>query len=211
MDDQLENISKEMKRYINEHLILSHTNYGLKRKPIKSDLQELAAMINKDYQHMDDHELKYLVNKCLSIEDMKSIILNFELNYLEREPTYMTLEEFSVQADRILKRYQWRAGGFLIEDTQWKIMTSKSRNHDIMDNEILFENTIDIKRSIDIETRDFLERIVDQLNSLATNIDVELRFKDKKEDRLSYVLIWAVDNEYKKKDKKAKKAPKIGL
>jgi len=187
------NMEKEMKKYnfmhdLDEKAIYC-TNIDQKSKKGK---QELAEYINKNYNKMDDVEKKLNVLKCLDTNEVNKILLLFELkNYKQTSQKTMSLEEFKLKAFRIFNRYQSKAGGFLIEDREWIVHDSTSIKHEVELNELLFENTIDPSDVDDIETDAFLKYLVRKLNSIAKNINVELRQKHKK--KIINLLIWVTD------------------
>lgn len=211
MDQELKKYdkTKEMSRYNNMHRVRSYGHYGLENPNSSKQVQyntKLAKHIHDSYNKMTSNELQSTVLKCLTEKQMKHIILNFELFHHKPESKAMSLDNFTKEASRYLERYQSKAGGFLLDDISWKIHRNGSKRYDIEENEVLFENSICKKLIDDPKTRDYLEKLESFLDGLADNITVDLRFKDNREDKLSYVLIWICDKTAKKTNK-----PKIGL
>lgn len=192
------------------------------KKQKESEMQrkeDLANYIQNNYDTMDTIELYKTALKCLSEHDIRRILLNHELIYYkETNNKKMTLDEFGKKAMIILNRYQSKAGGFLLEDNNWRLYkhedtdntntnTNTYRRHEVMKNEIVFENTFDITDFDDLETEVFLKRIVNRLQMIGSNIDVELRFITDEKDKIIYTLIWATDKDYN--DEQGE--PEIGL
>ena len=139
---------------------------------------------------LDEIEMKKLAMNCLGINDIKRILLNFELNNCKEEPTRMSLEEFSPIAKNLLRRYQSKAGGFLLEDQQWNFYDKSTVKYNVRSNEVLFENTININDFDDEDTEFFLNKLVDRLKMVATNIKIDLRYMKEKKNKIVYLLIW---------------------
>src|SRR4029078_8419630 len=105
---------------------------------------------------MDEIEQRKMVIKCLNMNNVKKILLNFELTHHKLIPKKMSLEEFLPICKLILERYQGKAGGFLIEDNDWVIHKPDSAEFEVKSNELLFVNTLDLSDSGDNETEIFL-------------------------------------------------------
>lgn len=186
-------IETDMRRYNTQHVITACSNYGIKLE--HTDKSHLANYIHDNFDTMDDYEVRHIAYRCLTTNQLKSIVLNHELTHLEYESEeHMSLQTVAQKVIELLQRYQWRAGGYKIEDPQWSLYAHTSKDRHVEENEILLENTIDRDFSMDLETLDFLNKIVRLANQLAHNIYCELRFKDVREDRLSYIYIWLCDD-----------------
>lgn len=186
-------MENEMKKYNFMHNLEENSNYNnnIDQKN-KQDKQELAEYINKNYNKMDDVERKLIAIKCLDTNEIKKTLLLFELkNYKQKPEISMSLSKFKLHALEIFNRYQCKAGGFLIEDNDWIVHDSTSIYHEVELNELLFENTIDPDDINDNESDIFLKYLVKRLNSIAENIDVELRHRTEK--KIIKLLIWATD------------------
>jgi hypothetical protein len=172
------NTLHQMEKYKNYSPYLSSTNL--------QQSHEFADYIHNTYNTLSDEEIKQLTLKCLSVNDCKHLLLLHELKYHQIQPKeHMTIDEFTKIALYYLNRYQCKAGGFFIEDTEWTVKQSQS--------EVLFENTVFYKYSNDYDTCLFLDLIINKLNSIAKNITVELR--EKNDSKIIYILLWATDND----------------
>jgi len=189
----MSDIEKEMKQYHHLHQIEQCKNYNNKVHTMKEDNKtELADYIHTNYNTMDEIEMKTIALKCLDQNSIRKILLSFELeNYQEQPVENMSLTDFTIKARKILQRYQCRAGGFNIEDTEWIVHQAGSIDHEVMDNEILFVNTIAVCDEEDDELEEYLNNIIKRLNSIATNITVEIR--EDRGKRNNHLLIWATD------------------
>jgi hypothetical protein len=190
----IKQIETEMKRYNTEHKLETLKNYNLFLSKDNIDKRlELAKYIHDNYNTMDDIEMQTMLTKCLDIHKIKSLLLQYELeNYEEEElKKYMSLDEFKKKALYIFTRYQCKAGGFLMEDSEWIIHDKTTTNYDVKENELLFENTINIIDVNNNEIDTYLFYIIKRLTSLSENIDVELRQQVK--NKTVHLLIWVTD------------------
>ena len=182
-----------MKKYNVQHKIETLNTYNTQFSNLEDGKHTLAKYIHNNYNTMDEKEMQTILMKCLNINKIKSLLLQYELeNYEEIPQKCMSLSEFKNKARQIFARYQCRAGGFLIEDTQWTVHDSRSTRYDVKENELLFENTLNI---VDLENDDvenYIYYIVKRLGSIAENIEVEIRQKVK--HKMVYLLIWVNDN-----------------
>lgn len=186
-------MEKEMKHYHHLHQIEKCKNYNNKIYKIKEDEKKtLAEYIYQHYDTMDETEMKILAVKCLEQNTIKKILLSYELaNYHEEPVEHMSLNDFINKAQQILLRYQCKAGGFNVEDTEWVVYKAGSTEYEVMENEILLVNTIAVCDEEDDELEEYLEYLMKRLNSIAKNITVELREEHGK--RNNHLLIWATD------------------
>lgn len=184
---------KDLKHYHILHQLESYKNYNKKISLMNTEDQtQLAEYIHNNYNTMDETEMKILALKCLEINSIKKILLSFELeNYNEQPVEHLSLTDFMIKAQHILRRYQCKAGGFNVEDTEWIVHKTGSIEYDVMENEILFANTIAICDEEDDELEDYLNHILRRLNCIAKNIIVEIREDHGK--RNNHLLIWATD------------------
>jgi len=196
-------MEKEMKKYNLLHILEKQTNYqnniNLKES---QESQELANYIHKNYYKMDEIELKLIALKCIDLNEVKRIILSYELkNYKpEQKNGTMSLNKFKIHAFKLFNRYQCKAGGFYIEDNEWIMHDNTSVKYEVDNNELLFENTISVVDENDNESEYFLEYLVKRLNLIADNIDVELRQKQNEHSKVINVLLWVTDKNIESTD-----------
>lgn len=179
---------KELKTYNNtQHL---ETKYD-QEQPITKNTKELGKYIHDNYNKMDDLEMKQIVLKCMDNNDIRNILLTYEFTHYDEKYTHMDLDKFQQKTIQYFNKYQNKAGGNLIEDDTWIIHKSDSPYFDVKSNQVVFQNTIDKMDVNDFVTNAYLNRMIEKLNKLSTNIIVELEYKEKK--KLTYVVIWATD------------------
>lgn len=187
------NDSINMKKYVALHSIEYLSNY--KNKTNTKYNNDLAEYIYNNYNTMDNYEMKIISSKCMDINEIKKTILAFEFkNYKpEISADIISLEEFSKKATKIIAKYQGKAGGFLIEDSEWTIHKQDSIKYEIRENELLFENTLSFFDDEDDETEEFLDCLISRLNTIASNIKVHLKFKEHTYSKVLSILLWITD------------------
>lgn len=214
--DRIEAIKVELEAYNEQHLQDVKKNYSINNDIFNKETYdakvELAKYIHDTYNTsekldtLDVNSVPELVLKCLTGADMKRIIALHELKYYKEIPVEMTLSEFAEKAVEILNRYQYRAGGFRIEDSEWQVHTSESKDYDVKSYEVMFENNVNTVDMHDVDTDEYIYYLMKRLKRLATNIRVEFRYKEVKKDRVTWIMIWATDKKakeiYKKEGKK---------
>ncbi len=157
--------------------------------------QEKAQIIHDNFDKLDSFGKRNLLAKCLSDREVDMYLLRFELvNFCNKTQSEqeLSLDEFEKKAIQIINRYHWKAGGYKIEDSEWIVHKSDSKSYKVLSNELLFENTIDRTDVEDEETEFFMDHLINQLNHLSKNIEVEYRYKNRK-DKTPRILIWATD------------------
>lgn len=187
-------LAKEMKMYDFQHKVDKESNYYHSEPKNDEDLASYIFGFYKNLDTIDEKELATIVTKCLTPTQMKRILLEYELkNFKEDidEVKDMTMDEFIKKAKFLLNRYQCKAGGFHIEDCEWKMYTSEtSGEHYIKDGEVLFVNSIDNCDLENDETDSYLNLLVDRLDSLADNINVELRYNESGGTKPCWLHLW---------------------
>lgn len=173
----------------------SHAKYNKNDSEKTCNNENIAEHINKYYNSMTDEEMRAYVVKCMSMKDIKHTLLKYELKYLHREQKNITLRQFAKEADKILSRYQSKAGGFQFGDEKWTKHDSNSKTYIIYDNEIVFENTIHADFLTDAETYEYLQDILLALNEISTNICVTIHKKYSDRDKMYWILLKCVQYE----------------
>ena len=194
-ESKLDVVPKDLLQYHVLHQLEVCKNYELTNGNDKdeSNNEELVTYIHNNFDRMDEVEMGKLLLKCLGVNDIKKNLLAFEFKHYKRKtvPT-MTLDHFEKIAFEIINRYQWKAGGYYIEDQEWTVHRPGSSEYDVKKNELLFENTID-KFDLDSEELDeFLSTLKEHLNSVAENITTDVRYKNELK-KIIRILLWFED------------------
>ena len=196
---------QEMEEYAKLHKLEACKNYGHNKDEIIDDNKiKLASYIHNNFS--DDTEpntMKDTLLKCMTIKQMKKILYEYELKYYKlKDQGTSSLEEFKEQAEKIIKRYQWKGGGYYIEDIEWTVYThatsdgfQNNSTYTVKDNQILFENSVHNLNAHDNDTINYMNRLVSRLNNLASNIEVEYEFYNNDEIKdITWILLWGTDN-----------------
>ena len=191
-----------MQEYILAHQLEKKEYYCYnERKKSSKEKYEIANYIHNSYNTMTDVDIRNTVLNCMDKNEMKRILLLFELKHYNPNlsPKKMSLNEFKLIALDLFDRYQCKAGGFKVEDNKWLVHDSTSIRHQVRENELLFENTINICDDDDEETSKYFKYILKRLNDIASNINVELRQLTQHRQKVITLMIWAKDKDLKNK------------
>lgn len=188
------NQEQDMKLF-NQYHKLEYNNKSKKKNNLNiKNKGILAKYLYENLDKMDDTEIKNTIIKCLSNDQIKSLLLNFELeNYKEKTQKEISLEDFLKKALSIIKRYHWKAGGFFFEDDEWVVHKSNSSKYEIKENELILENTINLIDLSDSLTESYLKNLENRLESIAENIEINLKSRSSNKSKIIYVLICATD------------------
>ena len=159
----------------------------LPSKIINDKNSDTALQINKNFDNMSDNNRKQYLLNCMTKIDIERELLRYELfNLNNKEDKYDELESFISFSKKVLLRYQWKAGGFDIEDDEWELYRTNFKDYIVNENCAYFENTVDIHIAKEPETDIFMNNIVRILNNASSVIRVEyLKNTDKKNS-----IIW---------------------
>ena len=102
---------KELKQYNNLQQLDNNCDKSVCNLS-NDEKRELAKYIHKNFDKMDESEMKHIVTKCLDMSTIKNILMTFEFNYYNSRPVEMTLDSFVNKANAIFDRYQTKVGGF---------------------------------------------------------------------------------------------------
>lgn len=167
-----------------------------KKNIYDSDTEEVTNVDNANIMDsmekidsLTDDEIRNLFQKCYNTNKMKRELLRWELKYKKIEPRDLTLQEFIKEADFLIDRYQSKAGGSLLEDRRWILHDGKSEKYPLLENEIIFENSISAIDSYDVGTSKYIKYLVNILDKLSTQIRVSLKIIESREDSLVWVCI----------------------
>lgn len=198
------NLENDMKIYDVMHKMEAHKNYFIIDEQQTKNV-DLVQYIHNNYDKFDHGDLKQCLMKCITEKEMRRIILNYELQHYTTDPVdNMEFFDFCAKSKQIFDRYQGKAGGFHIED-EWNVHTYESEEHNVKNYEVMFENSIENYFVDDGETENYLFHIDRILNGLANNINVEIRFREDTKFKITWIYIWAINKNIKKK------TPKISI
>lgn len=182
-----------MQNYKHLHMLESQCKYDENHSNIKNTLY--ADYIHKNFHKMDETEMRLLACKILSEKQVKQILLNYELvNYVNHKKRNMTLDDFIKYFNNTIDKFQWKSGGFHLEDRQWYVYTYGSQEHtleNLKENQVLFENSVDLLDANDLETQNYLENLTKYLSNASDNIELDFKCSNKFSKSILFVQIIA--------------------
>jgi hypothetical protein len=181
---ELEKSTAEMSDYCNDHKLELCNNFGLNY--LTKGNGELAKYLHQNFNTMDDEEMSIMLKKCLSTTDKKRILLEYELKYFNETPRKMTLEDYTKYVHMLLKRYSWKAGGFLLEDHEWTM-----ENHG--SSVVVFKNSMHREDLDNYESLMYIDRITRRLNTICGTISATFDYVA--EGSVVWITIKVVDKE----------------
>lgn len=124
-----------------------------------SDSNDIAKLIHANIESMTHEDQYTIITKILNPIHMKHILLDYELKNIDLNCKMENMYDFVKFTQKSLSRYNWKAGGFLLEDSEWTLHHHRSKKYSLTENEVVFENSIlDIYRD-DERVMDFLRDI----------------------------------------------------
>src|SRR4029079_16932631 len=96
----------------------------------------------------------------------------------EYKPEILNLKKTIKQIKVILNRYHYKVSGFYLDDDKWIFYDENSDYYSLVEC-FLIENTIDKYYIGDIETKKYLNRLLEHLNNVSYNFVAEMNISDK--------------------------------
>lgn len=151
-------------------------NNELKNVYIAKNSDSIADYL---YNNMNKMNLEEKINVYKKISNETKInyeLLKFEL--LHYEPTHKieSFEPLIKEIKHLLTRYHWRAGGFLLEDNCWNLHLKGSKKYDLLENEAIFDNSIDESNEHDTETFQFIKHLNKLFSKLSDTYNVKFKY-----------------------------------
>lgn len=147
-------------------------------------------MINRFNLSQPKDALMKEYSNIISTQVLQERLLQHELTHFLPTPSNLDLTKFAQKAQDILLRYQSDPDAKLLDDNIWSLHTPTSTEYSVVNNEILFVNTI-IKHHYDkSNTKQYIKHIIKQLNNLSPNINVTYERRYLKKDDLLWLMIW---------------------
>lgn len=174
---------------------------------LKNTENDLAEFINNNLHLMTNEEKKYMLFKCMNDTNYHNELLKYEFNNFLPKTKNMTIDEFKSDASKYIKRYQHKVGGFMLEDSEWSMITniSEKNKYNLSENEVVFENTMPLvsnfsntlKTDMSIinnvgdvkETLIYLKKLTKLLNLISSNVKVQQKFIEIYRDDIIVVIL----------------------
>jgi hypothetical protein len=156
----MDNMKKAYQEYNSQIL-----KYGNKNNFKNTTSKEVINFIHNNIENINKNEIsdeiliKEIISKIFSDEKIEKECLIFDLlNYSSNEKIN-TIDDAIKMCIEILKKYQYKAGGFNIEDINWIIADQKNNHFKVKDGQKIIYNSI-YKKYCDKELIWFLDSIL---------------------------------------------------
>lgn len=163
--------------------------YPLFSQKILNKNENIAQILYEKFNIMDATEKKYIFEKLLSDEFINHHLLKYELENLL--PTKTTnKQDFIKQCEYYLKKYTFKAGGFLLDDVLWTYYSDTTKKYKLSENDLLFENSIYINYKNDSETLNFVNNLAQLFSKIDDNVlSSTIKYFDNEQDGISWIVI----------------------
>lgn len=168
--DALFTLDKQIQSSIQQYNLLKNDESFISQSlsvDIPSESFKLLSEMSLDTINDELYELyklitptKYIIHDLLKYELMNISPLRVQVN----------VESFIELAMFYLNRYQHKAGGFSLEDSDWTVYTSSNKKYDINDNIVIFENS-----TTDLRDEIYLDSICKLLNKITLNSKTKVK------------------------------------
>ena len=179
---------KERTEKMQQLINLSKFNKMCKNN-IKTNDSNYADYINKNLDKLEYDDKLSLYKKLFTSKTIDKELMEYELNNLIPKQT-ADFNEFIKMAEHYLSRYTKKAGGFLLEDTEWITHLKGSKKYDLLDNEVIFDNSIQ-RVDYNMETINFVNNIVKLLSKINPNMKINAKTIDEPKEGIIWVRIFA--------------------
>jgi hypothetical protein len=153
------------------------------------DKINLSNIINKNLHNMDINEKLNILKKIKTEHYINKELLKFEFeNYIPK--ICQKRKDIIKEMNYILKRYQYIAGGYKLED-EWTFYNFENNKYELYKNEIIFENSISqYYKENDEEHLIFINKIVEKFRKISDKTKVNFKYiKDKIEKDVYWIII----------------------
>jgi len=147
---------------------------------------DLINCIHNGFSTISNKNKKKIIKNILTDEYINELILKYEFfNYTPNEAE-QNIESLKNILNDELKKYTFLSK---MESNDWLIHDLTSSKYELVENEILFENSIQSVDIHDIETLDFLKQLKFRMEKIATNFNIKYKFIDAKRLLVNWVVI----------------------
>lgn len=171
----MSNMKELMNIYNKQHMEFSKKKNIYKKNKGSLHFNDLINLSNDD-------KLKLLFKYCgqdfLNNELLKLEFYNFYPNNKQK----LKLTEVFTLTQKIINKYQWKAGGFFIDDLEW-ILENKDDNY-------VLKNTIDNLDSRDNDTINFMKNICRIINGHVSNYKLNFDIQEDTVNKISRLLFY---------------------
>jgi hypothetical protein len=123
----------------------------------------------------NDESRKNIINKILSPEKIIKECLIYDLLNYEPTQKYSSVDEIIMIATDAFTKYQYKVGGYFIEDNEWIVADSNCHRFKVKENQKILYNSI-TKKNCDRETVWFLDSIMNYIKKHVDGKSVNVRY-----------------------------------
>jgi len=170
---------------------------------IQKQFSDLKAIYDafklKQTQYMDDHTYNIVddankndVTKILTNESITKALLTYDFLNNTPEKQYDTIDDLVNQTHAILEKYQYKVGGYHIEDDKWFVQTDTTDNNriKIKPSQTFLVNTISESNAYDTEFKWFMNELIVHVKKYNSNPKIRIRYKVL--DDYAFDIYWIV-------------------
>lgn len=164
--------------------------YGNKNRYLNDKSKEMVDIIhgNMDEIRYDESYAFHILKKIMPHEKVVKEILQYELlNYSPKEKVN-SLEELVKVLKSALYKFQYKVGGFNIEDKDWIVANKDNKRFKVKENQTVLYNSVE-KKNCDKELMWFLEKIVSYAQNFIDGDKFNIKYTLKEDDRFRVVWI----------------------
>lgn len=172
------------------------------QSPITNGNAYMAEFIHKNFNLMDESELKNVVTKCMTYDDVCHVLLKFEFENYNPERKNMGVVEFKKLIRESINKFQGIVGGTHLRCRKWnELITDKDiqlwnsifSSYYEYDETIYLWNTVYAPLYENEETEYFLKTLKNYVNRFAENLQVCYFTVHNKRDDLRIISLKIVD------------------
>lgn len=150
---------------------------------------EVVDELHEKFDDMSMQEKRNFIQKVYTDKQVDRELLRYELKHYSPKVKCQSLEEMVNYTKKTLSRYQWRAGGFYIEDSEWEEHDENSPTFSVKEGEYLFLNSVDKKDAYELSFKKFLLLLEKHLNKATKKFRVKIMLEEKKSITFVYLYL----------------------
>lgn len=144
------------------------------------DEKPLATKIHDSFDKMNITQKKNMLKQIYNLKQIDRELLKFELKHYTPNTKFNTLSEMVDYTKKCLQRYQWKAGGFYIEDSEWEDHDENSTQFSVKKNEYMLLNSVDKKDAYELNLKKFLLLLEKHLDKASDKYKVRSILEEQK-------------------------------
>lgn len=171
--DELNKLNMNISDQINEY---NNKFNKYKNKKYCNNIDGDNKLAEQIYNEYNNNDIKTLFDNIISENFIRHNLLKYELhNYIPLKKE-MSMAELLDIIYNYIDRYQFKAGGFLLEDFKWKLYLPTDSKYNLLENQLLLENSTTEYGSYNNETKEYLDKLIQLINN-TSNIKSKYKFK----------------------------------